>query len=491
MKLKDIISRIDKKIFIGNPEVKIKSICYDSRKAKEGSLFVAISGFKNDGHNFVQQAYSRGARTFVVERMVDLPPDISLIKVTSSREALAKISSIFYGFPSDKLKLIGVTGTNGKTTITYFLQAIFKKAGLKVGRLSTVNYDLGDKIYPALTTTPESLDLQRFLREMVDSGIEYAFMEVSSHSLVLHRVDEVRFCWAVFTNLSPEHLDFHQDMESYLEAKLILFEKMPQDKKALVNLDDPYSKKIIEKSSCQIITYAIDKNADYRARILQITDKGSLFMVKINGKDEIFKISLPGSHNVYNALAAIVVAKEEKIPINLVREGLEDISRIPGRLEFIENRAGLKIYVDYAHTPNSLERVLNTLRRLTGGKLVVVFGCGGDRDPYKRPLMGKIACRIADYTVVTSDNPRSEEPEEIILQIERGMLEEGAIKGKDYVTIPDRREAIKHALSRIVSGDTLLVAGKGHERVQILKDKVIPFDDRAVIRDLLRESNLL
>ena len=183
--------------------------------------------------------------------------------------------------------------------------------------------------------------------------------------------------------------------------------------------------------------------------------------------------------------------KEEKIPINLVREGLKDISRIPGRLEFIENRAGLKIYVDYAHTPNSLERVLNTLRRLTGGKLVVVFGCGGDRDPYKRPLMGKIACRIADYTVVTSDNPRSEEPEEIILQIERGMLEEGAIKGKDYVTIPDRREAIKHALSRIASGDTLLVAGKGHERVQILKDKVIPFDDRAVIRDLLRESNLL
>lgn len=491
MKLKDIVFKIKGEIFLGNPDLKVNSICYDSRKAKENSLFVAISGFNNDGHDFIHQAYSKGARAFVVEKMVSVPDDAALIKVSSSRDALAKISSIFYGYPSSKLKVVGITGTNGKTTVTYFLQSIFEKAGIKVGRLSTINYDVGGEIYPALTTTPESLDLQRFLKEMVNRKVRYVFMEVSSHSLVLHRVDEIEFDWAIFTNLSPEHLDFHRNMENYLKAKLILFERMPSGKKALINLDDPNSEKIIEKTTCQIITYAIEKKANYRAKNLHLNGEGSSFLVKINGKDERFRISLPGSHNVYNALAAIAVAKEEGIALGIIKEGLKELRKVPGRLEPVENKAGLSIYVDYAHTPHSLERVLHTLRQFTRGRLVVVFGCGGDRDPYKRPVMGKIAFSIADYTVITSDNPRSENPEKIISQIEKGMLERGAIKGKDYVTIPDRREAIKHALTRMKVGDILLVAGKGHEKVQILKDKVVPFDDRVVICDLLRESDLL
>ncbi|MBE0478496.1 UDP-N-acetylmuramoyl-L-alanyl-D-glutamate--2,6-diaminopimelate ligase, partial [Candidatus Aerophobetes bacterium] len=415
----------------------------------------------------------------------------TLIKVVSTRRALAKISNIFYDYPSQKIKIAGVTGTKGKTTITYFLQSVFRKAGVKSGRLSTINYDLGGEIIPALTTTPESVDLQKFLRKMIDNQVKYVFMEVSSHSLVLHRVEGVEFGWAIFTNLSPEHLDFHKKMEDYLRAKLVLFEMMLPQNKALINVDDDNSEKIIRKTSCQVITYGIRKQADFRASNLRMEKRKVFFHVKINGEKEEFEIKIPGVHNVYNALAAIGVATEEGISSETIRKGLQDIEKIPGRLELIENKANLNIYVDYAHTPSSLEKAISTLKNLTSGKVIVVFGCGGDRDPYKRPAMGRIAFKMADFAVVTSDNPRSESPEAIILDIERGMLEEGAKKGKDYISFVDRKEAIEYALSNLRCGDTLLVAGKGHESIQIFKDKVVPFDDRVVICQLLRKTDLL
>jgi UDP-N-acetylmuramoyl-L-alanyl-D-glutamate--2,6-diaminopimelate ligase len=491
VKLREIISKINPESIAGDTDLEIQDICYDSRKAGRGSLFVAIRGFKTDGHQFIGEAYQRGARAFIVEKMLLLPSGAVLIKVPSSRKALARVSNVFYQFPSQKLRLIGVTGTNGKTTLTYLLQSIFKKGGLKVGRLSTVDYDVEGKIYPAPTTTPESLDLQRLLREMVNAKVKYVAMEVSSHSLVLSRVEGVDFDWAIFTNLSPEHLDFHGTMENYLRAKMILFETLSPDKKALINLDDPYSEKIIEKTPCEVVTYGIKRKVDYLAEELKIKREGSSFQVKIGGKDEHFQIYLPGVHNIYNALAAIAVAVEEEIPLQVIKEGLKEVKKIPGRLEPVKNKTNLNIYIDYAHTPHSLEGTLKTLGQLTSGKLVVVFGCGGNRDPYKRPLMGKIALKIADFTVITSDNPRSEDPEKIISQIEKGMLEEGAKKGRDYTIFVDRREAIKYALSQIKTGDTLLIAGKGHERVQIFKDRVVPFNDVAIVRDLLRESDLL
>jgi len=491
MKIRDIVSKIDTEDVVGNLDLKIEGVCYDSRKASKNFLFVAIKGFKVDGHVFIPDAYRKGARAFVVERYLDLPADAVLIKVPSSRKALAQIGSVFYGYPSRKLKIIGVTGTNGKTTVTYLLQSIFQRAGIKVSRLSTTDYNIGGVIYPALTTTPESLDLQELFKKMVSCKTKYAVMEVSSHSLVLHRVDGINFEWAIFTNLSPDHLDFHRNMEEYLKAKLILFETMLPDKRALINLDDPYSEQIIKKSSCRVITYGMKKEAYYCASRWGMDGEKTSFILKVGKRKEKFEISLLGIHNVYNALAAVGVALEEGIPLEIVKEGLREVKGVPGRLEIIENKANLKIYVDYAHTPQSLERVLNTLRKISKGRLIVVFGCGGDRDPYKRPIMGKIAYRLADYTIVTSDNPRSEDPEKIIFSIEEGMLEEGAKKGKDYISIVDRREAIRYALSQMGKDDTLLVAGKGHERVQIFKDKTIPFDDREVLRDLLRSSGLL
>ncbi len=491
MKLRDIVSKINPETVAGNLDLEIESICYDSRKAEKNSLFVAIPGFKADGHRFIQEAYTRGARAFVVEKGLNPLPGAALIKVPSSRKALARISNIFYNYPSKKLKLVGVTGTNGKTTVTYFLQSIFRQAGIKTGRLSTINYDLGGEIYPATTTTPESLELQKFLEKMLINQVKYVFMEVSSHSLVLHRVEETEFSWAIFTNLSPEHLDFHKNMEDYLEAKSILFKKMAPDKKALINIDDPAGYKIIKETSCSVITYGIKKQADYQASDLSMDGRRVLFKAKINGKNEEFEIHLPGFHNVYNALAAIGVAREEGIHPDVIKKGLKDVRRVPGRLELIENKANLNIYVDYAHTPSSLEQVLLSLRKLTPGRLIVVFGCGGDRDPYKRPVMGKIAFKIADYVVITSDNPRSEDPQSIIADIEKGIVIEGAKKDKDYTTFVDRKEAIGFALSKLRYKDALLVAGKGHEKVQIFKDKVVPFDDRTVIRELLRESDLL
>lgn len=486
MNLQELTSVLDVEKVVGPLDRLVRGLTYDSRKAKIGFLFVAISGFRQDGHNFIPEAIRKGTRVVVVEKEIfSLPPEITLIRVRSSREALAKLSSYWYGFPSRQLKLIGITGTNGKTTTTYLVEAILKKAGHKVGRISTINYDLGSGPIPSRITTPESQDLQEILRNMVDAGVDYAVIEVSSHSLVLHRVDGVQFDFAVFTNFSLDHLDFHKSIERYLEAKVSLFrERAP--KMAAVNVDDAMAHHFMKSISCPLITYGVKKEARVKGKILKTGVRGSSFLAQVD-KNEPLRINLPllGIHNVYNALAAISTAVAQAVEPLIIREGLERVKRIPGRLEYIQNKRDLDVFVDYAHTPDALEKVLKSLRQVARGKIWVVFGCGGDRDIQKRPLMGKVSLKFADYSVITSDNPRSEDPEKIVAVIEEGVREDGGHRGKDYTTVVDRREAIRTALQRMKKGDTLLIAGKGHEKVQIFEDRVVEFSDSKVVRDLL------
>jgi len=493
MHLKELIVGLEVERIRGEINLEVEGLAYDSRKVENNFLFVAISGFREDGHQFIPQAIEKGARAIVIEKEMSIssiPQKVVLIKVPSSRLALAQLSNCWYGFPSGEIKVIGITGTNGKTTTAYLVESILKKAGFKVGKISTIDYTLGKDFFPSSITTPESQDLQKMLKTMVERNLDYAVMEVSSHSLVLHRVEGIEFDRAVFTNISPEHLDFHKSWDDYLEAKVSLFKRLGKrarkriSKKAIVNIDDPVADYIIDNTSSEIITYGIKKEADVRGKILEITPRGVFFILDMEKKKRI-NLSLLGVHNVYNALAAASVALGEEMPTYLIKEGLEEIKRIPGRLEPIENKNGFRIFVDYAHTEDGLEKVLQALRKIVRGKLMVVFGCGGDRDSQKRPLMGKVALKLADYSIITSDNPRSEDPEEIIAQIEKGIKEEGGKREKDYLTVVDRKQAIGLALEKMQRQDILLIAGKGHEKVQIFKDKVVEFDDREVVRDLL------
>jgi len=498
MNLKKLISNLKIEKISGNPDLEIEGLACDSRKVRKNFLFVAIRGFKQDGHQFIPKAIKRGAKAIIAERDTPIPsPDVVSIKVPSSRLALAKVSNCFYGFPSQKMKVIGITGTNGKTTTVYMLESILNAANFKVGKISTIDYNLGEELYsshPSFITTPEPEELQRMLRIMVDKKVKYVVIEVSSHSLVLRRVEGIEFDWVIFTNLSPEHLDFHKTMNNYLQAKASLFKKSESDcgekigRKAVINVDEEAGSYILKNTPYQTITYGIKEKALFQAEVVKTEIERTSFILKIKGEEkEKIDLSLPGLHNVYNALAAVAVSFGENISLSLIKRGLENLKRVPGRLEPVENRRDLKIFVDYAHTQDGLEKVLRTLRKITKKRLLLVFGCGGDRDKLKRPLMGKVAFKLADYSVITSDNPRSEDPEDIITQIEKGAKDEGGRKIKDYLTISNRREAIKKALQIIEKGDVLLIAGKGHEKVQIFKDKVVEFDDREVAQDLLKE----
>jgi len=489
--LRELITDIDVEKIAGNPDLEIEGVTYDSRKIQPNFLFVAISGFKEDGHHFIGEAIERGAKAVIVEEEIQIPfPKIVSVKVPSSRLALAQVSNRFYGFPSGQIRVIGITGTNGKTTTTYLIESILKRCGFRVGKISTIDYSLGRGFSFSSITTPESEDLQRMIRVMVDDHLDYVVTEVSSHALVLHRVEGVEFDWAVFTNFSPEHLDFHKNLDEYLEAKISLFKglgkkmKKKVPKGAVVNIDDPVANYIMAETPCRIITYGIKKEANVRGKVLEVSFNGVHFILEAERIEKI-NLSLLGIHNVYNALAAASVGMGEEIPFALIKEGLESLRKIPGRLEPIENSQNLRVFVDYAHTADGLEKVLQALREVVEGRLLVVFGCGGDRDRQKRPLMGKVALKLADYSVITSDNPRSEDPEEIIVQIEKGAKEAGGKRERDYLVIVDRREAIKEALERMRKKDTLLIAGKGHERVQIFKDRAVKFEDKKVVQDLL------
>jgi UDP-N-acetylmuramyl-tripeptide synthetases len=478
MRLADILKDIEYTIVKGNVDVDIRGICYDSRKSKEGSMFVAIKGFKSDGADYICDAVERGAVAVLVDSGISIDKDITVIKVENTRKSLAKIASNYYGDPSKQLFLIGVTGTNGKTSVTYMIKSILESQNNKVGLIGTIQNMIGDKVYPTERTTPESLDLQRYLRLMVDEGVKYVVMEVSSHSLALNRVDECDFDIAVFTNLTQDHLDFHKTMDDYANAKAKLF-RMAKIA-CVINIDDDYSSLIIENSNAKVVTYGIKDYAYIMAKDIKNDIKGAKYTVQIEDIKSDIALKIPGLFSVYNSLAAISVAFILGIPLQSVKMALKDV-KIKGRFEVLDIDAPYNVVIDYAHTPDGLENLMKAFDEYDTGRKILLFGCGGDRDKGKRPKMGEVAGRYADFVIITSDNPRSEDPMEIISEIEAGIKNTKC----PYKIVENRREAIKYALSIAKDNDIVILAGKGHETYQVLKDGVIDFDEREIVKEIL------
>ena len=481
MKLETLLENIKVMKVYGRIDVDIQGIQYDSRRVKQGEVFVCIRGFKVDGHEFAAGAVRNGASAVVVENRLELPDSVTQIVVENGREALAKISAQFYGHPSNDFNLIGVTGTNGKTSTTFLIKKILEKASHKVGLIGTIENRIGDRVLQADRTTPESLELQGLFNDMKNEKVHSVVMEVSSHSLDLHRVDECQFKVGVFTNLTQDHLDFHGTMENYLHAKSKLFTKC---EKGIINIDDPASQYIINQATCEVITYGIDKKADLQASNIQIDATGVSFDVTVENKVYSIDFKTPGKFSVYNALAALSVCYILGVPMDIVKAGLEEIEGVAGRCESIQTYKEFAVIIDYAHTPDGLENILSTVNEFAKGRKITVFGCGGDRDRTKRPIMGEIAAKLSDFIIITSDNPRSEEPESIIDEIEVGVKQ----VGKPYIRITDRKDAIGYAIQMAEKDDVITIAGKGHENYQILKDQTIHFDDKEIAKQFLQEA---
>lgn len=481
MLLSQILARIEGLVLRGDLNTEVSSIECDSRKVENKSMFIAIKGFKTDGHEYIESAIEKGASVIAVqEGMYDvdtIPENITVVITKDTRNLLALASCNFYNHPSREFKLVGVTGTKGKTTTTYMIKSILEKAGKKVGLIGTIANFIGDKEIPTERTTPESCDLQRLFREMADAKVDVVVMEVSSHSLELKRVAGVTFDFAVFTNLTQDHLDFHKTFDNYLSAKAKLFQVA---KEGFVNCDDMYASRLMKLATCPLTTYGIDNNPFVSARDIIITNSYSEFKLPFNKVLQKIKVGIPGRFTVYNALAAICVCIKLGCSVESIILGLEDV-KVPGRSEVVSNIRGFTILVDYAHTPDSLENILKACKSYTKGNIICVFGCGGDRDRAKRPMMGEISGKLAAYTVITTDNPRTEEPEAIIKEIEEGIKK---TKGK-YKVIVDREKAIEHALRKANKNDLVLVAGKGHETYQEINGVKHHFDDREVIKKAL------
>jgi UDP-N-acetylmuramoyl-L-alanyl-D-glutamate--2,6-diaminopimelate ligase len=469
----------------GDGETAVSDVVLDTRRVRAGALFCCVPGSRVDGHDLAGEALAAGAAALLVQRPLGL--DAPQLLVGSVRAALAPLADAFYGSPSRRMDLIGVTGTNGKTTTTFMLEAIFRAAQLVPGMIGTVEVRIGSSSLPVAHTTPEAPDLQRLLAEMADSGVQAAAMEVSSHGLALGRVDATRFRAAVFTNLTQDHLDFHHDLEDYYHAKRRLF--TPEfTSLGIVNLDDPYGRRLAVEASdagIEVVTTGTAPAADWRATDLDAALDGTGFRVEGPGGTRELRLALAGHFNVANALGALAAAAALGIDLDTAAAGLEALAGVPGRFERVDQGQPFTVLVDYAHTPDSLENVLRAARAVTDGRVLVVFGCGGDRDRAKRPLMGEIAGKLADVAVVTSDNPRSEPPESIVAQIVEGVRRSA---GPDrYRVEVDRRAAIRQTLAMAQPGDVVLIAGKGHEQGQELEDgRKIPFDDRVVAAEELR-----
>jgi UDP-N-acetylmuramoyl-L-alanyl-D-glutamate--2,6-diaminopimelate ligase len=469
-------------------------VAHDSRRVSPGALFVAIRGLETDGNRFVEAAVRKGAVAVASEE----PPKAGTtwVRVPDARQALAVFSSALLGDPASSLTLVGVTGTNGKTTTAHLIDAAVRASGRSVGLLGTVHYRIGGRLAEATRTTPESSDLQGLFREMVDAGCSHAVLEVSSHSLALERVHGCAFAVAVFTNLTRDHLDFHGDMESYYAAKRRLFDSLLRpDGHAIVNADDDRAADLIRAVSGKVWTYSLERLADLKAEDVSLSLEGARFLARTPLGPLEVRTRLLGRFNVQNALAALGAALALGIPPEAALAGLGSLEGVPGRLERVEVGQDFAVIVDYAHTDDALRNVLETIRELKPRRLVTVFGCGGDRDRTKRPLMGAVASRLSDVAVITSDNPRSEPPEAILEEIQRGMppAGEGRNGGRRVAerhVIVDRREAIARALELAGAGDVVVIAGKGHETYQVLRDRTVPFDDRQVVRDILARSVL-
>jgi len=483
MRLERIAGLIDVTGRANYRNIYIKGLAYDSRNVFPGCLFFAVKGQNLDGHDFVEEAVSRGAVAVVAERKVVLPKDVPLLLVPSSRLALASASSVFFGEPSKKLKVVGVTGTNGKTTTTFLIRSILNEAGVPAGLIGTVYYCVGGREIPAVRTTPESLDIQALFAGMVEEGLVAAVVEASSHALEQGRLRGIDFCAAVFTNLSPEHLDYHGDMTSYKSAKGKLFSALPPEARAIINIDDQAGREFARETPARVATYALDERGNFSASIQKMGLGETSFVLGFPGGSIEIETPLVGLHNVYNILAAFATSNLVfEIEPECIARGIRNLKGVPGRLERIECGQDFPVLVDYAHTDDALRRVLVSLRPLVKGRLIVVFGCGGDRDRSKRPRMGRVAEEFADLIWLTNDNPRSEEPAAIIQEIERGIKERGKVTVES-----DRARAIHQALSSARRGDLVLITGKGHESVQIFRDSVVPFDDRIVAREGLRD----
>ncbi|MDI6710570.1 MAG: UDP-N-acetylmuramoyl-L-alanyl-D-glutamate--2,6-diaminopimelate ligase [Bacillota bacterium] len=483
MRLAELISVLGVLEAGGDLNIEATGLACDSRQVAPGHVFVAVPGHATDGHLFIPQALERGAAALVVERVEpEWAAKAAWARVPDARRALAAAAAFFYGYPARSLRLTGVTGTNGKTTTTHLTRAVYRQAGLATGLIGTIHTLVGDTVLPAERTTPESLDLQRLWRRMVDSGVTHVVMEVSSHALRLGRVAPADFTAAVFTNLTQDHLDFHRDMEDYFAAKALLFTGLPPGGLAVINADDPWGRRLAEMCGERAVTYGVE-GGTVRAGGVAVEARGASFRVASPWGGFPLRLKLTGLFNVYNALAAAAAGLAQGIEADAVRAGLEAVSGVAGRFERVDGGQDFTVIIDYAHTPDGLENVLRAARRVTEGRVISVFGCGGDRDQGKRPLMGRISGELADFTIVTSDNPRTEDPLAIIAAIEAGTR---AVTAR-YSIVPDRREAIRAALEMARSGDIVLIAGKGHEDYQIIGMTKCPFDDRLVVREALAE----
>lgn len=483
MLLKDVLKAVDFNIKAGPPDMDIIAVTDDSRTAVPGSIFVAIEGHKKDGRDFVGEAVSNGATVIVSGPGLIAPEGVVKVSVSDVRAALAAMAKNFYGDPSAKLKVIGVTGTNGKTTITYLVEAIAKSAGAGAGVIGTINYRFNGDIRPAENTTPGSLELERLLSDMVDSGVKYVAMEASSHALDQGRISGVRLDVGLFTNITSDHLDYHKTKDEYFKAKSRIFEHLKGGGIAVLNYDDKKVMSLRGTIRAKTLTYGTEQASDIRAFNINLSPGGSSFDVSTPSGTFPVKTHLIGMHNVSNCLAAIAAMHALGVDRKSIAAGIGSLAFIPGRLEPVECAQPFKVLVDYAHTEDALNNALSILKEMSVHKVWTVFGCGGDRDVSKRPLMGLSACKFSDRVIITSDNPRSEEPAEIIRGIETG------IKGRffNYEIVPDRREAIRKAIFSAAEGDIVLIAGKGHEDYQIVKDDVIHFDDREVAMEALSE----
>ncbi|HHU76656.1 MAG TPA: UDP-N-acetylmuramoyl-L-alanyl-D-glutamate--2,6-diaminopimelate ligase [Firmicutes bacterium] len=488
--LNDLLKALPLARVEGSKHISVRGLAHHTKQVEPGFLFFCLEGNRSDGHDFIPQAVQAGAAVIVLEKDRDVR-GVTKVVVPSVRAALPIISQQFFASPSAQLRLIGVTGTNGKTTVTHLLEAIFSGQGWKTGMLGTIKYMIGGEHFPTPATTPEAPDLQKILRHMVNSGATHGVMEVSSHALELGRVSGCDFDMAVLTNITGDHLDFHKTFERYLAAKGKLFSQLggnffkgSRPRFAVLNGDDPYYDYFLRQNTVQALSYGIDSPAEIRATDVAMNDSGVRYMLETPWGQETFSLQLVGKFNIYNALAATAVALLEKIPLSSIKEILEKITEVKGRFERVDLGQPFTVIVDYAHTPDGLENILKSARAFAKGKIITIFGCGGERDRSKRPLMGFVAARYSDYAILTSDNPRGEDPWQIIEEVEVG-LRQAKEYGKGYTVQPERYEAIRLGIELARPDDLVIIAGKGHESYQVFADITVPFDDRQVAEEII------
>ena len=482
MILSDILNGVDVLDILGNKEIEISEIVFDSRKAVKNSLYIAIKGTLVDGHQYIPSAIERGAKAIVCEVLPEQKEEgIIYIKVENSSKVLGLLASNFYGNPSEKLTLVGITGTNGKTSVSTLLFDIFKKMGYSSVLISTVEYRIGDEVFPSTHTTPDIITLNKILSKAVEQGCQYAFMEVSSHGIHQGRIDGLNFRIAGFTNITHDHLDYHKTFLDYLNIKKRFFDELPQTAVAITNIDDKNGLVMLQNTKAKKKTYALKTLADYQGKLLEADFNGML--LNFNGKE--FWTTLTGKFNVYNLLLVFAIVRELGFEENEILTVISQLKRVNGRFETLKSEGGIVFVVDYAHTPDALENILDSINdiRTKNERLITVFGCGGDRDKEKRPEMGRVATRKSTLAIITSDNPRTEDPTQIIKEIEAGVESQNFSK---YITIPDRKEAIKMAIKFAEPKDVVLVAGKGHETYQEINGVRYHFDDKEEILELTK-----